>query len=318
MGAVFERLDFRQTLPDKWYPTSNARVLLLYYMPWRQHHHDPTVGNHLQWSNYQTDKTAALVSASQVVCAEPTAATPMLPCPTQELRLVKRGLDIYFQEFRALGITVEAPYVDDDYLYIGHWNDDAVEEALGGQGVATLAVVSGVGKKGLKQAAQCAYYLMSQVRHSVLYPQGGEACGPAGKAGLAWVQGFNRINIFEDEPKVCWGTGWHELKSPQQFATWYSGVTDWHVASLTQLHMGLGGVLHLNQRVLQMQVQLHQAEQASTQKPPHALPLTTHLPPPLRCPPRVPSTPKSVEGRAAGMARRSRGNTVVQGHGGLQ
>ena len=187
MGTRFQRPDLVQTLPDRWYPTANAKALLLYHMPWRQHHHDPTAGNYLQWSSHQTYKNAKFLSASEVVGVEPTGVAPMLPCPTQELRLLKRGLDVYFKELRALGIMVEPPFVDNDYLYIGHWNDDAVEAALGGRSVAIMAVVPGTGKKGCKQAAQCAYYLMSQVRNAVLYPPGGEAGGLVGPAVLSWL-----------------------------------------------------------------------------------------------------------------------------------
>ena len=57
---------------------------------------------------------------------------PVLPIPSQELALVKRGLDAYHGQLRRLGITVEAPYMDAEYWWWGHWNDDAVEMAVGG------------------------------------------------------------------------------------------------------------------------------------------------------------------------------------------
>ena len=259
-GAPYERPDFRQTLPDKWFPTGNAKTLLIYYMPWRQHHHDPQVGNYMTWSLHQSVRNAALVSANDVVRAEPTGASPLLPVPTQELRLVKRGLDIYFAELQKVGVTVEAPFVDPDYLWVGYWDDDAIEASLG-QKVATMVVVNAYGVKGKKVASQAAYYLWSQVRNSVLYPANG-AAGGAPPAGRQWLQAFNRVNVLEKDPEVQWGAGWEELRSPAQFASWYSGVSDWHSASIAQLQMGIGGVAHMQQRLLQMQVQLSQAEQA--------------------------------------------------------
>ena len=110
---------------------------------------------------------------------------PLLPLPQQELSLVKRGLDAYFSTLRGLGITVDAPFCDDDYVWWGHWNDDAIEAANGGAGIATCSVSLNTGNKGRKAAAQGAYYLFSMIRHQVLH---------AAEGGGPWWQHFNRIN----------------------------------------------------------------------------------------------------------------------------
>jgi hypothetical protein len=264
-GAPYERADFRQTLPDRWFPTASARTLLVYYQPWRGHHHDATMGNYLNWSKHQSDKNAALVSANDVVSADPTGASPLMPIPKQELRLVKQGLDTYWQALRKLGVAVEAPFMDEDYLWIGYWDDDAVEAVLGTK-VAIMCVVTNGGHKGRKQAAQSAYYLLSQVRNSVLYPAGGAAVGGP-PVGRRWVDDFNRVNVLENDLHITWGTGWQELRGPAQFAAWYSGVSDWHGASVEQLRQGVGGVHHMQQRMLHLQVELSQAEQAPTSSP---------------------------------------------------
>ena len=119
---------------------------------------------------------------------------PVLPIPDQELTLVKRGLDAYHGQLRRLGITVEAPYKDPDYWWWGHWNDDAVEMAVGGpkapMSIATCAVTqNGQGKNGRKQAGSSAYYLFSILRHIVLH----EGEGP-GSGGADWFKNFNRVN----------------------------------------------------------------------------------------------------------------------------
>jgi hypothetical protein len=120
-----------QTRPDTWYPHTKCRHLLLYYQPWRQHHHDAsTSGGYLQWSWHQSDKNARMVCAGQgggPVSGDVTAQNPVLPIPKQELTLIKKGLDKYFLELRKLGLTVDAPSLDPDYFWIGHWNDDTVE-----------------------------------------------------------------------------------------------------------------------------------------------------------------------------------------------
>jgi hypothetical protein len=95
-----------------------------------------------------------------------TTQQPVLPVPKQELALVKRGLDAYFATLRKKGITVEAPFMDNDYCWWGHWNDDAVETAIGGvsgpMGVATctmtlntvsLAALPGLGPPAARRLA---------------------------------------------------------------------------------------------------------------------------------------------------------------------
>jgi hypothetical protein len=303
-GAPFERADFKQTLPHRWFPTLNARTLLVYYQPWRKQHHDPQIGNYFTWSLHQSVKNAAMVSARDELRADPTAANPVWPIPTQELRLVKQGLDAYWHALMELGVVVDAPFMDDDYLWIGYWNDDAVEKLLGTQ-VAVMCVVANTGVKGKKQASQCAYYLLSQVRNSVLYPAGGAAVGGP-PVGRRWVDNFNRVNVLEKDLRVTWGTGWQELRAPAQFAAWYSGVSDWHGASMEQLRMGVGGIHHMHQRMLHLEVQLSQAEQAPTSNPlpPHH-PLTPGperdqhalVPGPRRCcsqAEQVPSLPQAL------------------------
>lgn len=120
-----------------------------------------------------------------------TTQQPVLPVPKQELALVKRGLDAYFATLRKKGITVEAPFMDNDYCWWGHWNDDAVETAIGGvsgpMGVATCTMTLNTGVKGRRHACQSAYYLFSMVRHVVLH----DGDGPGGRE---WYKSFNRIN----------------------------------------------------------------------------------------------------------------------------
>ena len=65
MGAPFQaKTVMSQTRPEAWYPHKQARCLLIYYMPWRKHHHNATIGNCLTRSNHQSVKNAAMVSAS--------------------------------------------------------------------------------------------------------------------------------------------------------------------------------------------------------------------------------------------------------------
>lgn len=122
-----------QTSMDTWYPHQNARHLLVYYMPWRKHHHDASAsGGYLQWSCHQNDRSASMVCAGGgSESGEPTSQEPMLPIPKQEITLIKKGLDKYFFQLQKLGLTLLAPSVDEDYLYTGFWNDDAVEKASG-------------------------------------------------------------------------------------------------------------------------------------------------------------------------------------------
>jgi hypothetical protein len=120
---------------------------------------------------------------------------PVLPVPSQELALVKRGLDAYHAQLRRLGITVEAPYMDDEYCWWGFWNDDAVEAAIGGpndpMGVATCVVTqNGAGKTGRKQAGASAYYVFSMLRHILLH----DGDGPGSGASDCWFKNFNRVN----------------------------------------------------------------------------------------------------------------------------
>jgi hypothetical protein len=111
--------------------------------------------------------------------------------PKQEYTLMKKGLDQYFLELRKRrGITVDAPFVDDDYCWYGYWNDETVERAIG-RAVATACVVGNSGQKGAKAAGQCAYYLFSMIRHIACYNEN----SPAGAAlGKQFYKMFNRIN----------------------------------------------------------------------------------------------------------------------------
>jgi hypothetical protein len=64
MGApVQSDTVFSQTRQEAWYPHKHARCLLIYYMPWRKHHHDTAIGNYMTWSHHPSVKNAALVSA---------------------------------------------------------------------------------------------------------------------------------------------------------------------------------------------------------------------------------------------------------------
>jgi hypothetical protein len=110
--------------------------------------------------------------------------------PKQEYTLMKKGLDQYFVELRKRGITVDAPFVDDDYTWYGYWNDATVEKTVGGA-VATACVVENSGLKGQKAAGQCSYYLFSMIRHVTCYNNDGPA-GPA--LGREFYKKFNRIN----------------------------------------------------------------------------------------------------------------------------
>jgi hypothetical protein len=178
------------------------------------------------------------------------------PIPDQELALVKRGLDAYCRALRKLGVNVDEPSISDKYLWVGYWDDDMVEDVLNIK-VATMCVVANRGSLGRTQAAQSAYYLWSQVRNSVLYPPGCAAVG-ASAGGQRWMEGFNRVNVLEKDCQVTWGVGWQELWSPME-----------------QLHMEVGVVHHMQQRLLHPQVELTQAEQVPTSRPlPHHHPLT--------------------------------------------
>ena len=123
-----------QTRPDTWYPEENARHLLIYYMPWRKHHHDSSVGGYANWSWHHSDKNTGMVcqgAGGGVASDLPTSQEPTLPTPKDEITLIKKGLDTYYFELRELGLTVDAPTVDADYLWTGFWEDDAVLDACG-------------------------------------------------------------------------------------------------------------------------------------------------------------------------------------------
>ena len=219
-----------------------------------------------------------MVSAKAVVDpAGPSGQLPVLNIPKQEVKLLERGLGIYFQELRELRVVHKAPSTDPDCLYVGFWEDHAVEQALGYK-VSVVAVVQNYGNKGQKQAIQSAYYLMSAVRNAVLYNLDGSVKGgqAASREGL---KGLNRVNAQEENPTITWGTGWPELRAPQEFANWQPGVTDWHSASLHTLQIGLGGIQHMQQRLLQLEVQLGQTEQAPLPTcPPLCLPQGSLVP----------------------------------------
>jgi hypothetical protein len=158
-------------LPDSWFPTEGARALLLYYLPWRGTHHDTTHGDFLTpWVGQPLSvKNGTMVSVTGMVGADPMGGCPLAPIPLQDLELVKKGLDTYRHALLGQGVDVDATNTDEEYVWIGYWNDAEVEAALGTQ-VATMCVVNNGGKRGGKQAAQSAYYLWSQVRNVVLYP----------------------------------------------------------------------------------------------------------------------------------------------------
>jgi len=64
---------------ESWFPHGDAKCLLIYYMPWRRHYHDPQVGNYLQWSPHHSVKNASLISAPSV------AQHPAVSCPAAAL-----------------------------------------------------------------------------------------------------------------------------------------------------------------------------------------------------------------------------------------
>ena len=84
--------------------------------------------------------------ASQLVSQNVTSQQPVLQIPQQELTLIKKGLDKYFLELRKMHITVNAPFMDDDYFYVGFWNDDPVE-AVVGRAVATSCIAERGGRR---------------------------------------------------------------------------------------------------------------------------------------------------------------------------
>ena len=246
-----------QTRPDTWYPHENAKFMLIYYMPWRKHHHDASVGHYLTWSSHLSDKNASLQCGQDQV-GPPTSQRDVLPLPQQEIVLIKRALDLYFFTLRKQGLTVDAPSVRQDYLWSCFWNDETVEQACSFPVACSALTSNGATVKGRKQASQCAYYLFSQVRHQVAYP----ADGPTGDPqGPEFYKMFNRINVLATEPQVVWGKHWHELQRSTDFAGWYQSVS-WHQATADQLRSGMGGVARLSQRLQAMTVQLQQAEQA--------------------------------------------------------
>ena len=248
----------QQTLPDTWYPHKNAQFLLIYYMPWRKHHHDPSVGNYLTWSAHLSDRNASMQCANDLASSLPTSQIEVLPLPQQEIVLIKRALDLYFFTLRKQGLTVDAPSVHQDYLWSCFWNDETVEQACSFPVACSALTSNGATVKGRKQASQCAYYLFSQVRHQVAYPADSDIGPPQ---GLEFYKMFNRINVLATEPQVVWGKHWHELQRSTDFAGWYQSVS-WHQATADQLRSGMGGVAHLSQRLQGMTVQLQQAEQA--------------------------------------------------------
>jgi hypothetical protein len=65
---------------ETWFPHMNAKFLLIYFMPWRKHYHDPQVGNYLQWSPHHSVKNACLMSAPSVAQHLPCLAQQQLPC----------------------------------------------------------------------------------------------------------------------------------------------------------------------------------------------------------------------------------------------
>ena len=148
VGAPFlSKQVVKQTRVDTWYPHNKCRHLLIYYMPWRQHHHNPaSSGGYLQWSWHNSDKNASMVCAGEgggVESGEPTSQQPVLPIPGDEVTLIKKGLNDYYLRLRKLGLTVDPPAVDVDYLWTGFWNDDAVKKVCGPKLCCGLALGAG-------------------------------------------------------------------------------------------------------------------------------------------------------------------------------
>jgi hypothetical protein len=128
--------------------------------------------------------------AKELVTGDVTGQRPLLPVPTQEHTLMKKGLDKYFLELRRRGITVDAPFTDPEYTWHGYWNDDTVEQVTG-RAVATACIVMNGHGKGAKQAGQCAYYVFSMIRNITCYNEYSQAGEPLGRQ---FYKMFNRIN----------------------------------------------------------------------------------------------------------------------------
>jgi hypothetical protein len=258
-----QRVDYRQTLPDRWFPTADARALLVYYQPWRLLVHNPQVGDY-----FKTVKDAAMVSLKYVASANtwtiPCEQNQLSPIPRQELNLVRQGMYAYWRALQHQGVDVPAPMIFPEHLWVGYWDDYQVETAVGSK-VATMCVVHETGEEGREHATQCAFYLWSQLRNLILYPE----------AERDWAECFNRVNILEPRwghnlPTVHWGIQWKEFVDTTQSGSWNDAV-DWQSATMEQLSTETGGFHQMQQRMVQMQMELAKAEQ---------VPSSSRLPPP--------------------------------------